>query len=148
MRQVALPSVGTLPPRRLPRPAPPPSGAGLSLAAGVPPPTVLLLVVSASQLHPGMTPDLIVERLRSYALGVCGVVTSVSPGATLANLRAHFAPLRPTSCVHADRCRLTPWRFGYRLYCVSGGRTGISPCLTRSPKRPMSLPSCSRHCRP
>jgi len=91
------------------------------LLPGVPPPTVLRYVVSASQLDLELTPDFTAERPRSYAFGICGVVSSVPLGATPANLQAHFAPLRLTSCVHADRCRLTAWDW----------TTGWLPCFRR-----------------
>lgn len=119
-----------LPPRSLRFPIPPPSGTGILLAVGVPPPNHFTCVVSFPQLRTGLTQYFIAEGIRSYTLGICGVVSAVPVGANPPVLRVHFVPLRRFLAfmqIAADSQQTFRFRAGYRVW---GGRTGRSPCLT------------------
>ena len=119
-----------LPPRSQRFAIPPPSGIAILLAVGVPPPTTSPCVVSFPQLRTRLTQYFVAEGIRSYTLGVCGVVSAVPEGANPPILRVHFVPLRRFLAfmqIAADSQQTFRFRAGYRVW---GGRTGRSPCLT------------------
>lgn len=119
-----------LPPRSRRFAIPPPSGIAILLAVGVPPPTTSPYVVSFPQLRTRLTQYFVAEGIRSYTLGVCGVVSAVPVGANPPILRVHFVPLRRFLAfmqIAADSQQTFRFRAGYRVW---GGRTGRSPCLT------------------
>jgi len=87
-------------------------------------------VVSPPWLGTRLTRCFVAEGVRLYTLGIFGIVGAVPMGAIPSILRVHFAPLRRFLAfmqIAADSQQTFRFRAGYR---VSGGRTGISPCLT------------------
>ncbi len=95
--------------------------------------------------RPGFRPGVIIEPPRSYAFGVCGVVTSVPNGATRPNLQAHFAPLRQLltftgNAAGSLRASTAGLVTGFRA-----GEPGEVPALLTSVVCSSQLPPYRRH---